>query len=267
MLIDTHTHIDAPEFDLDRDEAIARARNVGVNMMIILPGAVEHFESARACVHRYGFAYTLGIHPMWTPQAKEGDLELVREAVQKAMSDPRFMGVGEIGLDFYVPELMTPEAREKQEHIYSEQLKIARDFELPVVLHVRRSQDTLLKYLRRIPVSGGFAHAFNGSDQQAHEFLKLGFKLGFGGAVTYSGSQRIRHLAATLPDDALVLETDSPDIPPEWITKQRNEPMHMARIAEVVASLRGVTVEALAATTLRNAQSAMPRLAALMNAN
>ncbi len=264
MLIDTHTHIDAPEFDADRDAAIARAHAAGVRMMIVLPGAAEHFESARACAHRYGFAYTLGIHPMWTPQAKDGDLALVRAAVEQAMSDTRFVGVGEIGLDFYVPELTTPDAREKQEHIYSEQLKIARDFDLPVALHVRRSQDMLLKYLRRIPVSGGFAHAFNGSDQQAHEFLKLGFKLGFGGTVTYSGSLRIQHLAATLPDDALVLETDSPDIPPEWITKQRNEPAHLAQIAEIVAGLRGVSVQALAAITLRNAHRAMPRLAALM---
>ncbi len=266
MLIDTHTHIDSPAFDTDRDAAISRARDVGVNMMIVLPGAVEHFEGSRTCAHSYGFAYTLGIHPMWTPQAKDADLALVRTAVEQAMSDPRFVGVGEIGLDFYVPALTTPEAREKQEHIYSEQLKIARDFCLPVALHVRRSQDTVLKYLRRVPVSGGFAHAFNGSDQQAHEFLKLGFKLGFGGTVTYSGSHRIQHLAATLPDDALVLETDSPDIPPEWITKQRNEPMQLARIAGIVAGLRGVTVEALTATTLRNANAAMPRLAALMKA-
>jgi TatD DNase family protein len=265
MLIDTHTHIDSPDFDADRDVVVARAREVGVQMMMVLPGAVEHFEGSRACAHRYGFAYTLGIHPMWTPQAKEGDIALVRAAVEQAMSDSRFVGVGEIGLDFYVPELTTPEARERQEHFYSEQLKIAQDFELPVVLHVRRSQDTLLKYLRRIPVSGGFAHAFNGSDQQAQEFIKQGFKLGFGGACTYGGSLRIRHLAATLPDDALVLETDSPDIPPEWITQQRNEPMHIAQIAQVVAGLRGVSLDILAAQTLRNAHAAMPRLKALMS--
>jgi TatD DNase family protein len=264
MLIDTHTHLDAPQFDADRDAVVQRARDAGVGMMIVLPGAVAHFASVRDCAHRYGFAYTLGIHPLWALRAQPGDVERVREAVAQAMADPRFVGVGEIGLDFFVPELCTDEARAIQEQLYREQLKIARDFGLPVVLHVRRSQDVLLKHLRRIAVGGGFAHAFNGSEDQARAFIGLGFKLGFGGAVTYNGSQRIQRHARLLPADALVLETDAPDIPPEWITKERNEPAHLARIAAFVAQLRGITAEDLAAQTLRNAQSAMPRLQALM---
>ncbi|MBU6437734.1 MAG: TatD family hydrolase, partial [Betaproteobacteria bacterium] len=213
MLIDTHTHLDAPAFDADRDAVVQRARDAGVQMMVVLPGAVEHFEGTRACAHRYGYAYTLGIHPLWTPQAAPGDVAQVRAAVEQARGDPHFVGIGEIGLDFFVPALCTPAARARQEQIYAGQLQIARDFDLPVVLHVRCSQDTLLKHLRRTRVVGGLAHAFNGSAQQASAFVQLGFRLGFGGAATYSGSLRIRRLAAQLPADALVLETDSPDMP------------------------------------------------------
>ncbi len=264
MWIDTHTHLDAPEFDADRDATVQRARIAGVSMMIVLPGAVEHYASVRDCAHRYGLAYTLGIHPMWTPQAKHEDIAVTRTAIERAMSDPRFVGVGEIGLDFFVPELTTPQAREKQEHFYAEQLKIARSFDLPVLLHVRRSQDMLLKHLRRIAVPGGFAHAFNGSDQQAQEFIKLGFKLGFGGACTFERALQIRRLAAEVPIDALVMETDSPDIAPHWAYKQRNEPAYLPRIAQVVADLRGMPSVDLAAATTHNACDALPRLRALL---
>jgi TatD DNase family protein len=265
MWIDTHTHLDAPEFDGDRDLAVGRARSAGVSMMIVLPGAVEHFSSVRDCAHRYGFAYTLGIHPMWTPQAKPEDVISTRNAIEQAMSDPRFVGVGEVGLDFFVPELTTADARKKQEHIYAEQLRIASEFDLPVLLHVRRSQDVLLKHLRRIAVPGGLAHAFNGSHQQAEEFTKLGFKLGFGGTVTFERALQIRRLAADMPLSSIVMETDSPDIAPHWAYKQRNEPAYLPRIAQVVAGLRGISPDALADATWRNACAALPRLATLLN--
>lgn len=264
MWIDTHCHLDADEFAADRDAVVARAQARGVDMMVIPPGHVDHFEGAAGCAHRYGFAYGLGLHPLWIDRATGEHLEVLRERARTAKADQRFVAIGEIGLDFFVEGL----DRQRQEWFYREQLRIARDLELPVILHVRRSADVLLKHLRRIEVPGGIAHAFNGSEQQATQFIERGFRLGFGGAMTYSGSQRIRRFAAALPQEAIVLETDSPDIPPEWLRTPagvlRNEPGELPRIAETMGELRGMALTALAALTRRNALAALPRLAALM---
>jgi TatD DNase family protein len=144
------------------------------------------------------------------------------------------------------------------------------EFDLPVILHVRRALDPILKQLRRYRPRGGIAHAFNGSRQQADEFIKLGFKLGFGGAMTFSGSTRIRELAATLPLEALVLETDAPDIPPAFLTAEspdrRNKPAYLPRFAALLAELRGMPTAALIAATGTNARAALPGLAALASA-
>jgi TatD DNase family protein len=177
------------------------------------------------------------------------------------LDDPHFVAIGEIGLDFFVPGLSSGPLRDKQEYFYSEQLRIARDFDLPVLLHVRRSQDTILKYLRRIKVCGGIAHAFNGSFQQAGIFIDLGFKLGFGGAMTFPRALQIRRLAGELPPDAIVLETDAPDISPAWLHPKRNSPEELPRIGHVLAELRGMEADAVAEMTSRNARSVLPRLA------
>ncbi len=265
MWIDTHCHLDADEFAADRDAVVARARERGVSMAVIPPGHVDHFEGAAGCAHRYGFAYGLGLHPLWIDRATGEHLNVLRERARSALTDKRFVAIGEIGLDFFVEGL----DRARQEWFYREQLLIARDLDLPVIVHVRRSADVLLKHLRRIEVPGGIAHAFNGSTQQATQFIERGFRLGFGGAMTYSGSQRIRRLAAELPEEAIVLETDSPDIPPEWLRTpagaQRNEPGELPRIAQTMLELRGMTAATLAAVTGRNAVAALPRLARLMN--
>lgn len=261
MWIDTHCHLDAAEFAATSD-AVARAAAQRDVSMIVIP-AVErgNFSVVAGLAHRNGnCSYALGIHPVFVPQAQESDLQAMREAVAAAMGDPRFVAIGEIGLDFFVPRLTTPEMRDKQAFFYSEQLKIARDFDLPALLHVRRSQDQILKYLRRIAVQGGIAHAFNGSFQQAEIFLKLGFKLGFGGAMTFTRSLQIRRLAAELPLEALVLETDAPDISPAWLHPQRNSPDQLPRIGQTLAELRGMTPASVAQATYANALAAMPRL-------
>ncbi|MGS0743433.1 TatD family hydrolase [Glaciimonas sp. GG7] len=216
-----------------------------------------------AIVYQDVITYALGIHPIFVPQAQESDLLALREAITLAMADPLFVAIGEIGLDFFVPGLSDGPLREKQEHFYVEQLKLAREFNLPVLLHVRRSQDTLLKYLRRIKVPGGIAHAFNGSFQQAEAFIGLGFKLGFGGAMTFTRALQIRRLAAGLPPDALVLETDAPDMSPAWLHPQKNAPQQIPLIAEVLANLRGMTMAELAEVTSANACNALPRLGLL----
>jgi TatD DNase family protein len=251
MLIDSHCHLDASEFAADRDAVHAAALAGGVGSILIPAVAVGNFAAVRDCVARYsGCIAAYGIHPLYVNDAGESDLVVLRQW----LATKRPVAVGEIGLDQHVPGVDP----QRQEFFFVEQLKLAREFGLPVVLHVRQAIDAVLKHLRRIRVCGGIAHAFNGSRQQAEEFIKLGFALGFGGAMTFPGSTRIHHLAATLPDSAIVLETDAPDIPPAWLGKRRNEPGELPRIAAVLADLRSVPVEAVAAMTTENVRRVVP---------
>ncbi|ROZ76238.1 TatD family hydrolase [Ramlibacter sp. WS9] len=268
--IDTHCHLDAAELSVDVDAVRARAAAAGVRHCVLPAVAPSNFAAVRELAHRHGDSFALGIHPLCTGPAAEDDLDRLDRALADAASDPRLVALGEIGLDYFVPGL----DGQKQELFYARQLALARRHGLPVLLHVRRSADQLLKQLRRTGVTG-IAHAFNGSTQQAKEFVKLGFKLGFGGTVTYERSLQIRRLAAELPLDAIVLETDSPDIPPHWLYRTaeqraagepqgRNEPGELPRIAQVLAGLRGISTDALAEATNRNAVAALPKLAALL---
>jgi TatD DNase family protein len=268
--IDTHCHLDAAEFAADRDAVIARAVAVGVTRLVLPAVEAGNFEAVRSLARAHGFAYALGLHPMYVDRAADADLGTLRDALAANRDDPLLVAVGEIGLDHFVPGL----DRARQAQFYAAQLKLAREFDLPVVLHVRRSADDLLKHLRRTPVTGGIAHAFNGSLQQAEAFVALGFRLGFGGALTFEHALQIRRLAQVLPAEALVLETDAPDIAPQWLYRSagqrtageaaaRNEPAELPRIAAVLAELRGWTLEQAAAITSANAQAALPRLAGL----
>lgn len=278
--IDTHCHLDAAEFAPDRAAVRQRARDLGVALCVIPAVERSNFDAVRALAHAHGDAYCLGIHPLYVRTAQPADLAALRTQLQAHAADPRLLAVGEIGLDYFVPELNQSPLKEQQETVYREQLKLARHFGLPVVLHVRRSADRLLKHLRELDQSGpawsGIAHAFNGSEVQAREFIRLGFKLGFGGAVTFERALQLRHLAQTLPLDALVLETDAPDIPPHWLYtpasdrqagagQGRNAPGELPRIADVVAQLRGMSVDALAQATTANACQAFPKLASLLH--
>lgn len=277
--IDTHCHLDASEFHADAAAVRSRARAAGVLHCVIPAVEVANFDAVRELAHAQCDSYCLGIHPLYVPDASEADLVRMDIALATHLGDPRLVAVGEIGLDFFVPALCGDAMREKQEYFYREQLKLARKYSLPVVLHVRRSADRLLKALRAIqdPAKpwSGIAHAFNGSEVQAQAFVTLGFKLGFGGAVTFERALQLRRLAQTLPLEAMVLETDAPDIPPHWLyvtaqdraqgaLTQRNEPAELARIGAVVAQLRGLTTDALARATLTNACMALPRLGALL---
>ena len=261
MLIDTHCHLDAAEFDDDREQVVARARDAGVRWMVVPAIGADNFAKvARVAASHPGCAYALGIHPMYVDRAGDDDLRLLRESIAAAIEDPLLVAVGEIGLDFFVPGL----DRERQQRFFVEQLAIAREFDLPVLLHVRRSQDVVLKHLRRVRPPAGIAHAFNGSVQQASGFLDLDFALGFGGAMTFERALRIRGLVRDLPAHAHVLETDAPDMAPAWRNGSRNSPTELPRIAEVFADLREVTLEEACAQTGRNAMRVMPRLAALL---
>ena len=269
--IDTHAHLDAAEFAHDRAEVHQRARAAGIARCVIPAVEATNFQAVRALAHAQQDVYALGIHPLYTPRASASDLALLDAALTTHLDDPYLVAVGEIGLDGFMPELNTPEALAKQQEFYKAQLKLAKQYQLPVILHVRRTADLLLKGLRDTCVVGGIAHAFNGSMQQAHAFIDLGFKLGFGGALTYDRALQLRRLAVELPLSAIVLETDAPDIPPHWLyttaeeraagqPQGRNEPAELPRIAQVLADLRGISLDEVAAATRANAIEALPRL-------
>jgi TatD DNase family protein len=265
---DTHCHLDAAEFDSDRDAVLARAAAAGVRQLLLPAVEVANFDRVRELAHAHGFVYALGIHPLFVRTADDADLQRLEQALSRHRDDSRLVAVGEIGLDHFI----AGHDRSRQQHFYLAQLRLARDAGLPVVLHVRRSADALLAGLRRVPVRGGIAHAFNGSDVQANAFVERGFAIGFGGAMTFERALRIRRLATTLPEHALVLETDAPDIPPHWLYRSaaeraagasaRNEPAELPRIAQTLAQLRGWTLAHTAALTTANARTVLPRLGA-----
>jgi len=248
MLIDTHCHLDAAEFTADRDAVFQRALDAGVATQVIPAVTRANFADVEAVCRRYpGCRPAWGMHPMYIDVHKEAHLADLRAQIETW----RPVAIGEIGLDLFVAELDFA----TQDYFYVEQLKIARDFDLPVLLHCRRANDQILKQLRRFKVKGGIAHAFSGSRQQADAYLKLGFKLGFGGAFTWTRASNLRALAVELPLEAIVLETDSPDIPPAWLPfeRRRNEPAELARIAASLAELRGIDPESVVCQTSANA--------------
>lgn len=277
--IDTHCHLDADQFKAVAGVIRASAAINNVAHCVYPAVHPTNFEVVRKLAHALGDSYALGIHPLYVKDTTEDDLALLDSALKAQIDDPRLVAVGEIGLDFFVPELNQSPLREKQIHFYREQLKLAKKYDLPVVMHVRKSADVLLKGLRDVAASQyswrGIVHAFNGSDQQAEAFIHLGFKLGFGGAMTFERALQLRHLAATLPLEALVLETDSPDMPPHWLyktSKQRaageaqgvNDPSQLPRIAQVMADLRGIPLEELAQAVWVNSLAALPNIQTLL---
>lgn len=267
MWIDTHCHLDAPEFAKNFPEVIQTSVDNNVQAILLPAVKAGDCKSVRALANQYsqqipGLVYTLGIHPLYTNQAQEGDISILEKEISQSLSDPRFVGIGEIGLDYFV-EGLDPH---KQEYFFNAQLDLAEQFQLPVILHVRRSQDAILKALRRRKIPGGIAHAFNGSFQQAEQFIELGFKLGFGGAATYERALQIRRLLTELPIDSIVTETDAPDIPPAWLREEGiafNEPGFLPRIAKSLASIRGINEVEFSAAVWRNAMQVLPRWSAL----
>lgn len=250
--IDTHCHLDADEFGDTQTDIVRAAQDAGVGRIVVPSVARNNFAIVRELCKRYpSCSPAYGIHPMYTDDALPDDLVALRDLLQQH----RPVAIGEIGLDFFIDHF----DRARQEYFFVEQLKLAQEFDLPVLLHIRRAQDVILKHLRQHKVCGGIAHAFNGSRQQADEFIKLGFKLGFGGAMTYSRATKLRELAATLPLESIVLETDAPDIPPDFLERgQPNKPQYIARIAQTLADLRGMPLEEIARITTENVSSALP---------
>jgi TatD DNase family protein len=273
--VDTHCHLDASEFSGENEAVRRRAAAAGVALCVIPAVAPFNFAAVRTLAHAQGDAYALGIHPLCTGQAIDADLETLERELAARSGDERLVAVGEIGLDYFVPGLDDA----KQQRFFRAQLQLARAHDLPVIVHVRRSVDRVLKHLRQVGAGRpwrGIAHAFNGSEQQARACIDLGLKLGFGGTLTFERALQVRRLCTVLPLEAIVMETDAPDIQPHWLyrTRQereagspqaRNEPAELPRIARVLADLRGLSEAALAEATTRNAIAAMPRLAGLLS--
>jgi TatD DNase family protein len=265
--IDTHCHVDAPEFTTNLPVVIDAALQNNVQAILLPAVRAADCQQVRAMANQYGsqipgLVYTLGIHPLYTNQAQKSDVEVIEQQLSQSLSDPRFVGIGEIGLDYFVEDLDL----RQQDYFFNAQLDLAEQFQLPVILHVRRSQDAILKALRGRKIPGGIAHAFNGSMQQAEQFIGLGFKLGFGGAATYERALQIRRLLKELPLDSIVTETDAPDIPPAWLRAEGiafNEPAFLPRIAQELAAIRGIDEAEFASAVWRNAMQVLPRWSAL----
>lgn len=245
-LIDTHCHIDVEEFDADRDQVLARSRRLGVTRIVVPAVDAAGWDALLGlCAREPGLYPALGLHPVYVDIHKADDVP----ALERAIGNHRPVAIGEIGLDFFLTDLDP----ERQQTLFEAQLRIARDADLPVILHARKSHDRILATLRRIPVRGGIVHAFNGSEQQAAQFIDLNFRLGFGGTLTYERSNRIRRLAGGLPIEALVLETDAPDMVVATHRGERNSPEYLPDCLNALAAARGESAERIAEQTTRNA--------------
>ena len=269
--VDTHCHVDAPEFKDVLPQIMSGAADKDVKAILIPTVQASDWGPAKNLATQYGdqipgLVYTLGIHPLYINRAQERDIDILKNQIEQSLSDPRFVGIGEIGLDYFV-EGLDPQ---RQEFFFHKQLDLAQQFQLPVILHVRRSQDAILKALRKRAIPSGIAHAFNGSHQQAEQFIELGFKLGFGGAATYDRALQIRRLLQEMPLDCIVTETDSPDIPPAWLREEGgkfNEPALLPRIASQLADIRGISEDVFSKAVWQNAMQALPRWSSLVTDN
>jgi TatD DNase family protein len=246
-LIDSHSHIDTAEFDGDRVDVLHRARAAGVTRQIVPAIALAGFSKLRdLCRRETGLYPAYGLHPMYLAEHEPGHLAELADWIARE----RPVAVGECGLDFYIETL----DRDTQYVYLDRQLELAREFDLPLILHARRAFDDIAAAIRRVGGLRGVVHSFSGSEEQARQLWKLGFHIGIGGPVTYERARRLRALAASMPIEWLLLETDSPDQPLSGHRGQRNEPAHLDEVLDVVAELRGESRESVAAATTANAE-------------
>ena len=248
MLIDSHCHLDVAEFDADRGEVLRRARESGVSAQIVPAIAADGWGALRdLCARERDLHPAYGLHPMYLDRHAPEHLDDL--AAWVAREKP--CAVGECGLDFFI-EGLDPTA---QRHYFQRQVELAREYDLPLILHARRAVDEVIATLRRVGGLRGVVHSFSGSAEQARQLWMLGFHVGIGGPVTYERARRLRDLVARLPIEQLLLETDSPDQPLAAHRGERNEPGYLHEVAQVVAELRGVSVQDIAATTSANARA------------
>ena len=247
LLVDSHCHLDAAEFDADRDVVIARARAAGVERQVVPAVDAAGWPKLRAvCAAHAGLHPAYGLHPMYLASHRDEHLADLRDWLARE----RPVAVGECGLDHFV-EGLDPV---RQQAIFDAQLRLAREFDLPVIVHARRAVDAVIKAIRDSGAPRGVVHSFSGSEEQARQLWQLGFLVGLGGPVTYERASRLRRLAATMPIEFLLLETDAPDQPDAGIRGQRNEPARLASVLDTIAALRGEDPASVAEATRRNAE-------------
>ena len=251
QLIDSHTHLDFPDFDADRVQLLARSRAMGVERMVVLGVYQSNWQRLWDLVQTDSQLYAaFGLHPVYVDQHRPEHVSELGEWLNRLAGHPQLCAVGEIGLDFFLPEL----DRDAQQQLFEAQLKLASDFQLPALLHVRRSHAQVIATLKRFRLQrGGIIHAFAGSREEAREYIKLGFKLGLGGAATWPQALRLRKVIADLTLDSIVLETDSPDMAPAMYPNQRNSPQYLPDICRALAEIMGISPEQLAKATTANA--------------
>jgi len=250
-LIDTHTHLDFPDFDADRAAILARCRAQGVERLVVLGVHQANWQRVWDLVQAEDSLYAaFGLHPVYLAEHRPEHLSELHDWLTRCAGHRNLCAVGEFGLDYFLEQL----DRAQQQQLFEAQLKLAIEFELPALLHVRRAHAATIATLKRLkPARGGIIHAFAGSYEEAREYLKLGFKLGLGGAPTWPQALRLRKVAAQLPLDAIVLETDSPDMAPAMHPNQRNSPEYLPDICTALAELRGISADQLASASSRNA--------------
>jgi len=259
QLVDSHSHIDFSEFDEDREMAIERASDLGISNIIVSATTAERWPLIKALCDKQTQCHpAYGLHPMFMDEYKPQHLDDLKHWIE----NEKPIAIAEIGLDYFIDEANAKDSkkvRQSQLDLFIAQLELANEFNLPVIIHARKSLDIVLKYLRQFQnITGkltGSIHSFSGSEQQAKQLIDLGFYLGFGGPVTYSRATKLRKLVTTLPLESLLLETDSPDQPDALHFKQRNEPAYLINVAQVVAELRVISVEEVAKVTTQNAQT------------
>jgi TatD DNase family protein len=246
MLIDTHCHLDVAEFDADRDAVLERAREAGVSQQIIPAIGRAGWDALRAlCARHPGLHPAYGLHPMYLAEHEPSHLDDLKTWIEREKP----CAIGECGLDLHVEGL----DRDAQDRYFLAHLALARDHELPLVLHARRAVDAVTSALRRMGGLRGVVHSFSGSPEQAEQLWKLGFCIGIGGPVTYPRARRLREIVAGMPEEFLLLETDSPDQPMHGHQGRRNEPALLVEVMKTVAELRGESEDRIAELTTRNA--------------
>jgi TatD DNase family protein len=245
QLIDSHCHFDDASFDADRQEALQRAHAAGVIEQVIPAVKAAWWPRIRRlCLDCPELHPSYGLHPMYLRDHQPADLESLH--VWAARESP--VAIGECGLDFYIHD-----PQPKRQQVYFEgQLEVAREFDLPVIIHARRAVEEVINTIRRFPGSRGVLHSYSGSEQQALRLIDLGFVMSFGGPVTYERANKLRKLIRTLPLDSILLETDAPDQPDSEHRGQRNEPAYLPRVLQTISQLRGEPLERIAQQTRDN---------------
>jgi TatD DNase family protein len=248
VIIDSHCHIDFNDFDADRNEVIQRAQQLGVEK-IIVPGVQRtRWDRVRDCCDAYPALYPCyGLHPYFIAEHHRDDID----ALARYIEQHRPVAIGECGLDFFLKQL----DREQQHFYFEQQLDIALQADLPVVIHARKSSEAVIDAIKQRPGLRGMIHSYSGSYQQAVKLIDLGFYLSFGGPVTFEKSTRLRGLVSQLPLDSILVETDAPDQPGQMANGQRNEPAFIAEVVEQIAQLHHTDINRVAAITTENAKA------------